>query len=185
MTFETFDQSDEKTCLRHLRHLKPLRHLRHLRQLRHLRWFCHSTFTFDIQRAILETCDQSDEKTWPDREWHTKSKNFPKNWKFSENLKTFEKSDNFCDLTFQSDTGQHSQFLRCFGQVMSPYRPDQISQRTQVSSIARWRCSLNVFVFVIVFVSVFVSSYDVWIAFIIREDINGKKRVLSGIARIT
>ena len=41
VTFETFDQSDEKTCLRHLRHL---------RHPRHMRWFCHGTFTFDIHK---------------------------------------------------------------------------------------------------------------------------------------
>ena len=41
-----------------------------------------------------------------------------------------------------------------FGQVMSPYRPEQISLRTQVSRIDLWRCSLNVFVFVIVFLLV-------------------------------
>ena len=42
-----------------------------------------------------------------------------------------------------------------FGQVMSPHHSDQMSQRSQVSKIAHWRCSLNVFVFVIVFVFVF------------------------------
>ena len=39
---------------------------------------------------------------------------------------------------------------------MSPHHSDQMSQRSQVSRIAHWRCSLNVFVFVIVFVFVFV-----------------------------
>ena len=42
------------------------------------------------------------------------------------------------------------------GQVMSTNRPDQTSKRTQVSRIALWRCSLNVFVIVIVFVCLFV-----------------------------
>ena len=39
---------------------------------------------------------------------------------------------------------------------MCPHHSDQMSQRPQVSRIALWRCSLNVFVFVIVFVFVFV-----------------------------
>ena len=44
------------------------------------------------------------------------------------------------------------------GQVMFCYHSDQMSQRSKVSKIALWRCSLNVFVivFVIVFVFVFV-----------------------------
>ena len=45
---------------------------------------------------------------------------------------------------------------RLFGQVMSPYHSDQMSQRSQVSRIALWWSSLNVFVSVIVFVFVFV-----------------------------
>ena len=43
-----------------------------------------------------------------------------------------------------------------FGQIMSPHHSDQMSQRSKVSRIALWRCSLNVFVSVIVFVFVFV-----------------------------
>ena len=45
-----------------------------------------------------------------------------------------------------------------FGQLMSPHHSDQMSQRSQVSRVALWRCSLNVsvFVFVIVIVIVFV-----------------------------
>ena len=45
-----------------------------------------------------------------------------------------------------------------FGQVMSPNHSDQMSQRShsQVSTVALWRCSLNIFVFVIVFILVFV-----------------------------
>ena len=42
------------------------------------------------------------------------------------------------------------------GQVMSPHHSDRMSQRSQVSRVALWRCFLNVFVFVIVFVFVFV-----------------------------
>ena len=42
------------------------------------------------------------------------------------------------------------------GQLMSPHHSGQMSQRSQVSRIALWWSSLNVFVFVIVFVSVFV-----------------------------
>ena len=42
---------------------------------------------------------------------------------------------------------------------MYPHHSDQMFQRSQVSRIALWRCSLNVFVFVIVFVFVFV--YDI------------------------
>ena len=36
------------------------------------------------------------------------------------------------------------------GHVMSPHHTDKISQRSQFSRIAVYRCSLNVFVFVIV-----------------------------------
>ena len=52
------------------------------------------------------------------------------------------------------------------GQVMSPHHSDQMSQRSQVSRIAPWRCSLNVFVFVIVFVFVFVF---VIVVFLVRS----------------
>ena len=45
--------------------------------------------------------------------------------------------------------------LSFYGQVMSTHHSDQMSQRSQVSRIALWRCSLNVFVFVIVVVVVF------------------------------
>ena len=45
------------------------------------------------------------------------------------------------------------------GHLMSPHHSDQMSQRSQVSRIALWRCSLNVFVFVIVFVFVFVFVF--------------------------
>jgi len=37
------------------------------------------------------------------------------------------------------------------GQVRSPHNSDQMSQRSQVSRVAPWRCFLNVFVFVIAF----------------------------------
>ena len=45
----------------------------------------------------------------------------------------------------------------CFllGQVMFCYHSDQMSQRSKVSKIALWRCSLNVFVIVFVIVFVF------------------------------
>ena len=47
---------------------------------------------------------------------------------------------------------------RCifFGQIMFSHHSDQMSQRSQFSKIALWRCSLNVFVIVIVIVFVFV-----------------------------
>ena len=47
--------------------------------------------------------------------------------------------------------------LSFFGQIMSPYHSDQMYQVSQVSGIALWWSSLNVFVFVIVFVFVFVA----------------------------
>ena len=37
------------------------------------------------------------------------------------------------------------------GQMTFSHRSDQMSQRPKVSKIALWRCSLNVFVFVVVF----------------------------------
>ena len=46
--------------------------------------------------------------------------------------------------------------LSFYGQVMSHYHSDQMSQRSQVSRVALWWSSLNVFVSVIVFVFVFV-----------------------------
>ena len=49
--------------------------------------------------------------------------------------------------------------LSFFGQVMCPHHSDQMSQRSQVSRIALFRCSQNVFVFVIVFVFVFVILF--------------------------
>merc|ERR1712208_279223 len=41
---------------------------------------------------------------------------------------------------------------------MAPHHSDQMSQRSQVSRIAHSRCSLNVFVFIIVFVFFLVGS---------------------------
>ena len=66
------------------------------------------------------------------------------------------------DKYFETGTTLYlSLTLSCFGQVMSPHHFDQMSQRSQVSRIALWRCSLNVFVFVIVnvFVIVFVIVF--------------------------
>ena len=40
-----------------------------------------------------------------------------------------------------------------FGQVISPHHSDQMSQGSQVSRVALWRCSLNAFVFVGQFMS--------------------------------
>ena len=56
-------------------------------------WVTHWPFDFDMQRATPETCDLWDI-------WNL------------EQLRTWD-HDNLCDLTFKSDTGQHSQFL-CF-----------------------------------------------------------------------
>ena len=42
-----------------------------------------------------------------------------------------------------------------FGQIMSHHHSDHMSQWSQVSEIAPWMCSLNIFVFLIVFVFVF------------------------------
>ena len=53
-----------------------------------------------------------------------------------------------------------------FGQVMSPRYSDKMSQRSQVSGMAFLRCSLNVFVFVIVFFSVFV-----FVIFLVRSSL--------------
>ena len=48
-------------------------------------------------------------------------------------------------------------FLLVNGQVMSPHHSDKMPQRSQVSGVALWRCSLNRFVFV--FVSGFVIVF--------------------------
>ena len=71
----------------------------------------------------FETFEQSDEGTWTD--WKRPTY-LPTGCFFSENLKIFRKSqkfpkiskysENLCYLTINCDTGQHSQFLRCFYQ---------------------------------------------------------------------
>ena len=53
-----------------------------------------------------------------------------------------------------------------FGQVMSSHHSDQMSRRSQVSRVAIWMCSQNVFVFVIVIVIVFVF---VFVIFLVRS----------------
>ena len=45
------------------------------------------------------------------------------------------------------------------GQFISPHQSDQISQKSQVSKDAPWRCSLNVYVFFIVVVFFFVFVF--------------------------
>ena len=56
---------------------------------------------------------QSDEVTWPDQKknfamlWHLR------HWLQYRQLRTWI-NDNLCYLTINCDTGQHSQFLRCF-----------------------------------------------------------------------
>ena len=89
-----------------------------------------NTFKERLLRLVtFETFDQSDEGTWPDL---TKDKNKDKgnykdndidnprdlshlrHWSQFWQLRTWF-HNNLCCLTIKSDTGQHSQFLRCFG----------------------------------------------------------------------
>ena len=100
--------------LRHLRYLRHLGHLRHLKYLRHLRNLRHLTHLRYLRHI----------------------RHMRQFWQF-DNLGNFENFDNpndlrhlrhwlqfwqlnnwihynLCRLTIKSDTGQHSQFLRCF-----------------------------------------------------------------------
>ena len=72
---------------------------------------------------------------------------------WDRSLMEFSKCIFLCHCLFLCICLCHCLFL---GQVMSPHHSDQMSQRSQVSRIAPWRYSLNVFVFVTVFVFVFV-----------------------------
>ena len=69
----------------------------------------------------FETFHQSDEETWHDQQRQRHSENTTTNtyeievwncWHFRQ-LRTWV-HDNHCYLGIKSDTGQHSQFLRCF-----------------------------------------------------------------------
>ena len=64
-----------------------------------------NTFREHLQRGILETCDN------PTDLWHLS------HWLQFRQLRTWI-DDNFCYLTINCDTGQHSQFLRCFSLVL-------------------------------------------------------------------
>ena len=93
------------------------------------------TFWELLLRAILETCDLWDicSEWWEDMTWpkkltktNTKTKTMrtppksnPRNlWHLRHWLQFWQLRtwihDNLCDLTINCDTGQHSQFLRCF-----------------------------------------------------------------------
>ena len=91
-----------------------------------------NTFRELHQRAILETCHLWDiwsewggDMTWPKKRqrqrqmtmidmWHLR------HWLQLRQLRTWI-HDNLCYLTIKSDTGQHSQFLRCFCQHKTPF----------------------------------------------------------------
>ena len=62
------------------------------------------------QDAILETCDLYDicSEWWGDLTWPKKTLRCCDIWD------THYNTDNLCYLTINCDTGQHSQFLRCF-----------------------------------------------------------------------
>ena len=108
------------------------------------RWPCHwltrsvsqSTLTFDIQRAVLETCDhwdiwsewwgETDQKSehfpkirtfskdlnifWKSEPFQ-KSENFPKIWTCSENLNLFWKSEHFPKICQKSEHFPKTQFF--------------------------------------------------------------------------
>ena len=93
----------------------------------------HNTTEWPQTLVTFETFVQSDEKTWHDQKKVDKDKYKDKD---KDILRTPPKSnprdlwhlrhwlqfwqlrtwiyDNLCDLTINCDTGQHSQFLRCF-----------------------------------------------------------------------
>ena len=73
-------------------------------------------------------------------------------------LKVFFKCISLCHCHYLCICLCHCIFV---DQVMSIHHSEQMSQRSQVSRIPLWRCSLNVLVFVIVivFVIVFVIVY--------------------------
>ena len=124
------------------------------------------TFTFDIQRAILETCDHWD--IWSDRFLESFQICWKFLWPYTLHLRHWLHfwQLRITILTFtlwplnKEWRGQHSQFLRrFFGHVMSSDHSEQMSQRSQVSRMALRRCSQNVFVFVFVIVIVFVFFF--------------------------
>jgi len=114
VTFQTFVQSDEKTWNDQKKLTKTNT------KTKTMTMTMTKTCWEHILRAILdswrlvtfETCVQSDEKTKtktsnPRNLWHLR------HWVQFWQLRTWI-HDNLCYLTINSDTGQHSQFLRCF-----------------------------------------------------------------------
>ena len=128
MTFDTFDQSDKATWPDQ----KMTSTKTNTKTITKT-----NTFREHLQRAILETCDLWDIwlKRWGDMTMtmtNTKTKTMTKtntlrapsksdpsdlwhlrHWLHFWQLRTWF-LDNLCYLTIKSDTGQHSQFLRCF-----------------------------------------------------------------------
>ena len=127
MTFETFDQSDEGTWLDQQKD----------KRTKTKTMTETNTFREHLQRATLETCDLWDiwsewwgDMTWPkkynDNDKYKDKGNYKDNdidnprdlshlrhWSQFWQLRTWF-YNNLCCLTIKSDTGQHSQFLRCF-----------------------------------------------------------------------
>ena len=134
MTFDTFDQSDEATW--------PDQKTTMTKTNTKTKTITKTnTFREHLQRAILETCDLWDIwlKRWGDMTMtmtNTKTKTMTKtntlrapsksdpsdlwhlrHWLHFWQLRTWI-PDNLCYLTIKSDTGQHSQFLRCLYAVI-------------------------------------------------------------------
>ena len=104
----------------------------------------------------FETFVQSDEKTWHDQKKITKT-NTKKKTMAKTKTKTFWEHllrdlwhlrhwlqfwqlrtwihDNLCDLTINCDTGQHSQFLRCFYQTCQFWEVCYLSLFAEQSSV--------------------------------------------------
>ena len=126
MTFETFDQSYEKTWHDQKKMTNTKTKTKTMTK----------TFWEHLLRAILETCDLWDicsewweDMTWPknwqrqiQRQWQRQRQRqrHLRHWLQFWQLRTWI-HDNLCDLTIKSNTGQHLQFLRCILACMPWY----------------------------------------------------------------
>ena len=101
VTFQTFYQSDEETC--------PDQHFVNFSQF----WqYFYNIYNFDNLCQFVTILDLWQFLTVLDKDnprglWHLR------HWLQFWQLRTWN-HDNLCYLTINCDTGQHSQFLRCF-----------------------------------------------------------------------
>ena len=142
MTFETFDQSDEKTWHDQKKLTKT------------------KTFWEHLLRAILETWDLWDicSEWWEDMTWpkkidkdkdilRTPAKSNPRDlWHLRHWLQFWQLRtwihDNLCVLTINCDTGQHLQFLRCFACNNVEHISDLVYHLIKLLQQFDWRSNL-------------------------------------------